>query len=118
MDGGRSCESMMHDAQHKKHDDNTEGGACRGGWASGSLQGRRKCLLYEQLIKVLISGVFPRTASLYVAAALKLLIINSPKGPKLILYSHKALMQGKVGANGTLGKQTSGEGGDGQMQMQ
>lgn len=73
-----------------------------------SLQGRRKCLLYEQLIKVLISGVFPRAASLYVAAALKLLIINSPKGPKLILYSHKALMQGKVGANGTLGKQTSG----------
>lgn len=74
-----------------------------------SLQGRRKCLLYEQLVKVLISGVFPRAASLYVAAALKLLIINSPKGPKLILYSHKALMQGKVGANGTLGKQTSGE---------
>lgn len=67
-----------------------------------------KCLLYEQLVKVLVSGVFPRAASLYVAAALKLLIINSPKGPKLILYSHKALMQGKVGANGTLGKQTSG----------
>lgn len=43
------------------------------------------------------------------AAALKLLIINSPKGPKLILYSHKALMQRKVGANGTLGKQTSRE---------
>lgn len=75
------------------------------------LQGRRKCLLYEQLVKVLISGVFPRAASLYVAAALKLLIINSPKGPKLILYSHKALMQGKVGANGTLGKQTSRGGG-------
>ena len=70
---------------------------------------RKKCLLYEQLVKVLISGVFPRAASLYVAAALKLLIINSPKGPKLILYSHKALMQGKVGANGTLGKQTSKE---------
>lgn len=72
-----------------------------------SLQGRRRCLLYEQLVKVLISGVFPRATSLYVAATLKLLIINGPKGPKLILYSHKALMQGKVGANGTLGKQTS-----------
>lgn len=72
------------------------------------LQGRRKCLLYKQLVKVLISGVFPRATSLNVAATLKLLIINSPKGPKLILYSHKALMQGKVGANGTLGKQTSG----------
>lgn len=81
------------------------------------LQDRRKCLLYEQRVKVLISGVFPRAASLYVAAALKLLIMNSPKGPKLILYSHKALMQGKVGANGTLGKQTSGERGGG-MQMQ
>lgn len=54
------------------------------------------------------------------AAALKLLIINSPKGPTLILYSHKALMQGKVGANGTLGKanQQGGVGGDSQMQMQ
>lgn len=72
-------------------------------------QSMRKCLLYEQLVKVLISGVFPRAAPLYVTAALKLLIMNSPKGPKLILYSHKALMQGKVGANGTLGKQTSGE---------
>lgn len=81
----------------------------QGGLGLWSLQGRRKCLLYEQLVKVLICGVFPRTASLYVAAALKLLIINGPKGPKLILYSHKALMQGKVGANGTLGKQTSGE---------
>lgn len=90
-------------------------GACRWGFASGVCRRRRKCLLYEQLIKVLISGVFPRAASLYVAAALKLLIINSPKGPKLILYSHKALMQGKVGANGTLGKQTSR---DSQMQMQ
>lgn len=82
-------------------------GACRWGWGLRGLQGRRKCLLYEQLVKVLISGVFPRAASLNVAAALKLLIINSPKGPKLILYSHKALMQGKVGANGTLEKQTS-----------
>lgn len=55
------------------------------------------------------------------AAALKLLIINSPKGPTLILYSHKALMQGKVGANGTLGKanQQGGVGwGGSQMQMQ
>lgn len=44
------------------------------------------------------------------AAAFKLLIINSPKGPKLILYSHKALMQGKVGANGTLSRrQASGQ---------
>lgn len=82
--------------------------ACKWGGDHWSLQGRRKCLLYEQLVKVLINGVFPRAASLYVATVLKLLIINSPKGPKLILYSHKALMQGEVGANGTLGKQTSG----------
>lgn len=102
-----------HEAKHKKHDDNTDGG---GGSMQVGLGGplhRRKCLLYEQLVKVLICGVFPRTASLYVAAALKLLIINGPKGPKLILYSHKALMQGKVGANGTLGKQTSRGGGKG-----
>lgn len=68
-------------------------------------EGRRECLLYERLGKVLVSGVFPRAASLHVAAALKLRIINCPKGPKLILYPHKALMQGKVGANGTLGMQ-------------
>lgn len=99
MDGKLNTKSMMA---------TLNGGSCRWGWeATGVLQGRRKCLLYEQLVKVLISGVFPRAASLYVAAALKLLIINCPKGPKLILYSHKALMQGKVGANGTLGKQTS-----------
>lgn len=101
MDGELNTKSMMTIA----------GGA---GVHAGELGGagrasRRKCLLYEQLVKVLISGVFPRAASLYVAAALKLLIINSPQGPKLILYSHKALMQRKVGANGTLGKQTSGE---------
>lgn len=80
-----------------------EGGwACRffgGGGASAVCGSERKCLLYERLV----GGAFPRAASLYVAAALKLLIINGPKGPKLILYSHKALMQGKVGANGTLG---------------
>lgn len=111
---------MEHDgwlAKHRKHDDNTEGRGGGGGMQVGlglwSLQGRRKCLLYEQLVKVLISGVFPRATSLYVAATLKLLIINGPKGPKLILYSHKALMQGKVGANGTLGKQTSRGGGAG-----
>lgn len=110
---------MEHDgwlAKHRKHDDNTEGRGRGGGMQVGlglwSLQGRRKCLLYEQLVKVLISGVFPRATSLYVAATLKLLIINGPKGPKLILYSHKALMQGKVGANGTLGKQTSRGGGE------
>lgn len=57
------------------------------------MQGRWKCLLYKQLVKALVSGKFPRAASLYVAAVLKLLIINSPKGPKLILYSDKALMQ-------------------------
>lgn len=112
---------MEHDgwrAKHKKHDDNCRGGVggvgghAGAGGASGVCgASRRKCLLYEQLVKVLISGVFPRAASLYVAAALKLLIINGPKGPKLILYSHKALMQRKVGANGTLGKQTSGGGG-------
>lgn len=113
---GRKNRRWKHDgwrATHKKHDDNTQSGggvACR--WGFCSLRGRWKSLLYEQLVKVLVSGVFPRAASLYVAAALKLLIINSPKGPTLILYSHKALMQGKVGANGTLGKQTS------QMQMQ
>lgn len=44
------------------------------------------------------------------AAAFKLLIINSPKGPKLVLYSHKALMLGKVGADGTLGgRQAAGQ---------
>lgn len=109
---------MEHDgwrAKHKKHEDNTAGGMQGGRLGLWTLQGRRKCLLYEQLVKVLISGVFPRAASLYVAAALKLFIINGPKGPKIILYSHKALMQGKVGANGTLGKQTSR---DSQMQMQ
>lgn len=75
-------------------------GACRG----CRLQGGWERLLVGQL------GVFPRAASLYVTAALKLLVMNGPKGPKLILYSHKALMQGKVGANGTLGKQSSGGG--------
>lgn len=109
MDGELNTKSMMTTLRGG-------GGSMQVGLGLRSLQGRRKCLLYEQLIKVLISGVFPRAASLYVAAALKLLIINSPKGPKLILYSHKALMQGKVGANGTLGKQTSR--GDSQMQMQ
>lgn len=82
---------------------------CKGGMQECRLglegaQASRKCLLCEEL------GVLPRAASLYVTAALKLLLMNSPKGPKLILYSHKALMQGKVGANGTLGKQSSGVG--------
>lgn len=72
----------------------------RGGWGG--------CLLYEQLVKVLVCGVLPRAASLNVAAALKLPVIHGPIGPKLILYPHKALMQGKVGANGTLGKQGKG----------
>lgn len=37
------------------------------------------------------------------AATFKLFIINSPNGPILILYSDKALMEGEIGANGTLG---------------
>lgn len=111
-------------AQHKKHDSSFEKeegwGGMRGGWggealgcAGGWRVGWGGCLLYEQLVKVLIGGAFPRATSLHVSAALKLLLINGPKGPKLILYSHKALMQGKVGANGTLGKQSSQEGGGG-----
>lgn len=97
----------------KKHDDNSAGGrqACRGeGCGSGPRAGEWEggFLLYEQLVKVLICGVLPRAASLNVAAALKLPVIHGPIGPKLILYPHKALMQGKVGANGTLGKQGKG----------
>lgn len=50
-----------------------------------------------------IRAVFSRTASLNMAATFKLFIINSPNGPILILYSDKALMEGEIGANGTLG---------------
>lgn len=85
------------------------GGKHAGGGVRLRPQGREGgCLLYEQLVKVLVCGVLPRAASLNVAAALKLPVIHGPIGPKLILYPHKALMQGKVGANGTLGKQGKG----------
>lgn len=96
MDDEQNTEDMMATLQRGMQE-------CRLG--PERAQAGRKCLLYEELV------AFPRAASLYVTAALKLLVMNSPKGPKLILYSHKALMQGKVGANGTLGKQTSGGGG-------
>lgn len=49
-------------------------------------------------------SVLPGAASLNVAAALKLAVVEGPVGAQVVLHPHKALVQGEVGANGTLGK--------------
>lgn len=72
--------------------------------------GRRRCLLYRQLIAAFFGRMLPGATSLYVAAAFKLFIVYGPKGPKVILNSYKAFMQGEIGAHGTLGM-----GGEGQQ---
>lgn len=84
-----------------------------GGAEQAERRGGGGGLLYEAPVRVLVRALFPRPAPLYVAAVLKLLVINGPVGPKLILYSHKALMQGKVGANGTLARRGQSRGGSG-----
>lgn len=48
--------------------------------------------------------MLPGTTSLYVTAAFKLFIVYGPKGPKVILNSYKAFMQGQIGAHSTLEK--------------
>lgn len=67
----------------------------------GGAEGR--CLLYKQLITAFAGRMLPGATSLYVAAAFKLFVVYSPKGPKVILNSYKAFMQGEIGAHSTLG---------------
>lgn len=46
--------------------------------------------------------MLPGTAALYVTAPFKLFVVYGPKGPKVILDSYKAFMQGQIGAHSTL----------------
>lgn len=92
----------IHNEYHirqKRDEQAHRGGACRKG------RGRGRSLLYKQLVAVFVSHMFPGSPSLYVTAAFKLFVVYGPKGPKVILNSYKAFMQGQIGAHSTLGRE-------------
>lgn len=73
--------------------------------------GDGQSLLYEQLIVAGVDDVLPGATSLNVAAPFKLFVVYGPKGPKVILDSYKALVQGEVSAHSTLERGGDTEGG-------